>query len=80
MLLVLTLLGDTYNSSHYCAGLLLTVFHALRVQYAHAVANLNSGYPKYAKVTRVHYFCTIALRLPYTRVSVALCAFTRGLD
>ena len=36
--------------------------HALRVHYAHAAANLNSGYSKYAKVVRVHYFCTIALR------------------
>ena len=35
--------------------------HTLRVHYAHAVANLNSGYSKYAKVARVHYFCTIAL-------------------
>ena len=33
--------------------------HTLRVHYAHAAANLNSGY---AKVARVHYFCTIALR------------------
>ena len=36
--------------------------HTLRVQYAHAAANLNSGFSKYAKVARVHYFCTIALR------------------
>ena len=36
--------------------------HTLRILYAHAVANLNSGYSKYAKVARVHYFCTIALR------------------
>ena len=36
--------------------------HTLRVHYAHAAANLNSGYSKYAKVARVHYFCTIALR------------------
>ena len=40
----------------------LKVFHTLRVHYAHAAANLNSGYSKYAKVARVHYFCTIALR------------------
>ena len=33
--------------------------HTLRVHYAHAAANLNSGYSKYAKVVRVHYFCTI---------------------
>ena len=37
-------------------------FHTLRAHYAHAAANLNSGYSKYAKVARVHYFCTIALR------------------
>ena len=37
--------------------------HTLRVHYAHAAANLNSGYSKYAKVARVHYFCTIALRI-----------------
>ena len=37
--------------------------HTLCVQYAHAAANLNSGYSKYAKVARVHYFGTIALRI-----------------
>ena len=35
--------------------------HTLHVHYAHAAANLNSGKSKYAKVARVHYFCTIAL-------------------
>ena len=40
----------------------LIIIHTLRVHYAHAAANLNSGYLKYAKVARVHYFCTIALR------------------
>ena len=40
----------------------LKQIHTLRVHYAHAAANLNSGYSKYAKVARVHYFCTIALR------------------
>ena len=39
----------------------LTCIHTLRVQYAHAAANLNSGYSKYMKVARVHYY-TIALR------------------
>ena len=34
----------------------LIIIHTLRVQYAHAAANLNSGYSKYAKVARVHYF------------------------
>ena len=38
------------------------LIHTLRIHYAHAAANLNSGYSKYAKVARVHYFCTIALR------------------
>ena len=33
--------------------------HTLRVHYAHAAANLDSGYSKYAKVARLHYFCTI---------------------
>ena len=40
----------------------LKYIHTLRVHYAHAAANLNSGYSKYAKAGRVHYFCTIALR------------------
>ena len=39
----------------------LIKIHTLRVHYAHAAANLNSGYSKYAKQRR-HYFCTIALR------------------
>ena len=33
--------------------------HTLRVHYAHAAANLDWLYSKYAKVARVHYFCTI---------------------
>ena len=41
---------------------LLKDIHTLRVHYTHAAANLNSGYSKYAKAARVHYFCTIALR------------------
>ena len=40
------------------------LIHTLRVYNAHAAANLNSGYSKYAKVARVHYFCTIALGTP----------------
>ena len=40
----------------------LIEIHTLRVHYVHAAANLNSGYSKYAKVARVHNFCTIALR------------------
>ena len=31
---------------------------SLRVDYARAAANLNSGYSKYAKVARLYYFCT----------------------
>ena len=38
------------------------IFHTLHLHDAHAAANLISGYSKYAKVARVHYFCTIALR------------------
>ena len=34
------------------------------IHSAYVAANLNSGYSKYAKVARVHYFCTIALRTP----------------
>ena len=41
---------------------ILVTIHTLRVHYAHAAANLNKGYSKYAKVAHVHYFCTIALR------------------
>ena len=37
--------------------------HTLRVHYAHVAANLNSGYSKYAKVARVHYFCTTQQKL-----------------
>ena len=40
----------------------LSCIHTLRIHYAHAAANLNSGYSKYVKVALVHYFCTIALR------------------
>ena len=42
---------------------ILGAIHTLRVHYAHAAANLNSGYSKYAKVARVHYFCTVALSI-----------------
>ena len=41
----------------------LLIIHTFRVHYAHTAANLNSGYSRYAKVARVHYFCTIALRI-----------------
>ena len=43
-------------------GSLLDI-HTLRVHNAHASANLNSGYSKYAKVARVHYFCTTQQKL-----------------
>ena len=49
----------------------LLIIHTLRVHYAHAAANLNSGYSKYAKVARVHYFCTIALRTSRTALTRA---------
>ena len=39
----------------------LIIIHTFRVHYGHAADNLNSGYSKYAKVARVHYFCTFAL-------------------
>ena len=38
--------------------------HTFRIHYAHAEANLNSGYSKYAKVARKHYFSIIVLRTP----------------
>ena len=44
----------------------IRILHTLRVHYAHAAANLNSGYSKYTIVARVHYFCTIALRTSRT--------------
>ena len=50
------------NVNDFVATTSLFDIHTLRVHYAHAAANLNSGYSKYAKVARVHYFCTIALR------------------
>ena len=56
----------------------IKIIHTLRVQYAHDAANLNSELSKYAKVARVHHFCTITLRTLYARVSVAYGAFTRA--
>ena len=44
--------------------------HTLRVPYAHAAANLNWRYSKYAKVARA-LFCTIVFRTHYAHVSVA---------
>ena len=63
------LLNGTFHLSPHeniCTIALINIhylyIHTLRVHYAHAAANLNSGYSKYAKVAHVHYFCTIALR------------------
>ena len=50
----------------------LTNFHALCVHYANDPANLNSGYSKYAKAARVHYYCTVALQTPYARMSAGV--------
>ena len=52
--------GEWQTGQYLVEG--VNAIHTLRVHYAHAAANLNSGYSKYAKVARVHYFCTIALR------------------
>ena len=49
---------------------ILRNIHKLRIHY------LNTGYSKYVKVVRVHYFGTIALRTPFTRVSIACGVFT----
>ena len=54
--------GSSTLSGPMAMIFVLLDIHTLRVQYAHAAANLNSGYSKYAKVARVHYFCTIVLR------------------
>ena len=49
--------------SRFAHAYTVMMIHTLHVHYAHtAAANLNSGYSKYAKVARVHYICTIALR------------------
>ena len=39
----------------------LCIIHTLYVHYAHAAANLSSGYSKYGKAACMHCFCTIAL-------------------
>ena len=49
--------------------------YTLHLHCMHAAANLNSGYSKYEKVARVHYFCTMALRTPYVHVSIVYGAF-----
>ena len=56
---ILNISSQFSNQGHVLS---LNLIHTLRVHYAHAAANLISGYSKYAKVVRVHYFCTIALR------------------
>ena len=53
---------STVDSNIIPSSQQISDIHTLRVHYAHAAANLNSGYSKYEKVVRVHYFCTIALR------------------
>ena len=44
------------HNQEVCSAIKLNEIHTLRVHYAHTAANLNSGYSKYAKVARVHYF------------------------
>ena len=44
---------------------LLFLIHTLCVLSAHAAANLNSRYSKYAKVALVHYICKILLWTPW---------------
>ena len=39
---------------------------------AHAAANLNSGYSRYAKVARVHYFVQLHSEHQKTHMSIAL--------
>ena len=43
--------------------------YTLRVHYAHAEVNLNSGYSKYVRVAHVHYFlynyCTLNTSCPH---------------
>ena len=51
--------------------------HTLRVQDAHDAANLKLGLLRYAKVARVHYLCTIALRTT-TRERSVWCIHARG--
>ena len=50
---------------------LLNTIHTLRIHYAHATANLTSGYSKYAKVACVHYVCTISLRTSHAELTGA---------
>ena len=45
--------------------------HTLCVHYAHVTANLNWEYLKYAKVARMHYFSTIALRTSHAMLTWA---------
>ena len=67
MLALILLCHDILKSK---SSTYLEHIHTLRVHYAHTVANLNSGYSKYAKVLRMYYFFTVALRTPYALVSV----------
>ena len=57
----------------YCG--LLSIY-TLRVHYAHAAANLNSGYSKYTKVAGVHYF----VQIMHLRFDFELTLRVRALD
>ena len=52
--------------------------HTIRIHYAHAAANLNSGYSKSVKVERVHYICTIALQTSRAVLTRAWRGLTRA--
>ena len=62
----------TFDTNH----IYILFIHKLHVPYAYVAANLNSGYSKYTKVARMHYFCTISLQPPYGHMSVGYGAFT----
>ena len=73
-------MNKTYQYQSSKQNLPILIIHTLCVHYAHVAANLNSGITKYAKVVRVHYFCTIERRTPYTHVCVVYDAFTLAQD
>ena len=50
---------DEMNRGIACKQCAMFNSYTLRTHYAHAAANLNWRYSKYAKVARVHYFCTL---------------------
>ena len=51
-----------YIILYYIILYYIILYYIIFIHYAHAAANLNSGYSKYVKAARVHYFCTIAPR------------------